>query len=87
LKNFINLNNYNVIVDEICEYIFAGSLPLKQLSIELLIKVGNIDPVLKNIIKKRLFYIFNIFSPHLNTIFLNLLPLIEINLDLLEDKA
>lgn len=57
-------------------------MKVKEKAIEILVKLSKIDTVIQSMVRKRLFWMLNLYSPKLNGIFLSLLPLLVNNLDL-----
>lgn len=57
-------------------------MKVKEKAIEILVKLAKIDTIIQSMVRKRLFWMLNLYSPKLNGIFISLLPPIVTNLDL-----
>jgi len=57
-------------------------MKVKEKAIEILIKLSKIDTIIQSMVRKRLFWMLNLYSPKLNGIFLSLIPLLINNLEL-----
>jgi len=57
-------------------------MKVKEKAIEILVKLAKIDTIIQSMVRKRLFWMLNLYSPKLNGIFISLLPVIVTNLDL-----